>query len=489
MKKVMKKYFRRIFAVTFITILFASGCTDRFAEINTDPDRAKDAPATNVLAFVIRYYSTTMFDAWNDLNEPSTYAGYLAKIQYIDEARYTYRTTVVENKWYYGYIILNNIYEIKKKAETDGATNLMAVAQTLEAMVYQLMTDTWRDIPFTEAIKLSEGILTPKYDKQEDIYPALLAELKAAADAYDPASVEGLGDGDVLFGGDVVLWQKFTNSLRLRLAMRISGVNSGLAKSTVEEIMGNPSKYPIMESNDDNAFFWWPGSSPYEEPWYTDSKTRDDHGVSDVLIDVLKGLNDPRLPVYAHPADADGEFRGFTIGAKAQPALTTISRIGERFRDDPAGFSPWMRYAEVMFHVAEAAKKGFATGMTAEDAYEEAVAASLEENGLGSAAISAYLDGRGKFNNTLEQIYLQEWIALFKQGMEGWSLHRRTGIPTTHYVAPGSVYPGHNAPPFRYPYPANELTYNKDNAEPFTKEVTDFFWGKKMWWDTRAGVN
>jgi len=131
----MKKIFGRIFAVTFLSIFLVAGCTDKFEEINTDPDRAKDAPATNVLAFVLRYYSATMFDPWNDMNEPSTYAGYLAKIQYIDEARYTYRTTVVENKWYYGYIILNNINEIKKKAETDGAANLMAVAQTLEAGV------------------------------------------------------------------------------------------------------------------------------------------------------------------------------------------------------------------------------------------------------------------------------------------------------------------------------------------------------------------
>lgn len=116
------------------------------------------------------------------------------------------------------------------------------------------------------------------------------------------------------------------------------------------------------------------------------------------------------------------------------------------------------------------------------------MAASLEENGLGQADITAYLNGRGKFNNTLEQIYLQEWIALYKQGMEGWSLYRRTGIPTTHYVAPGSSYTGHNSPPFRYPYPANELTYNKDNAEPFANEAVDYFWGKKMWWDTRTGV-
>jgi hypothetical protein len=277
--------------------------------------------------------------------------------------------------------------------------------------------------------------------------------------------------------------------LRLRLAIRISGVNNTLAKSTIEEVLGNPTKYPIMGNNDDNAMFWWPGASPYEEPWYVDSKTRDDHAVSDVLVNALKDLSDPRLPVYAIPAKDDGTYKGFTIGAKAQPALTSISRIGTKFRKDPAGFSPFMRYAEVMFHVAEAAKKGYTTGTTAEAAYNKAVTASLLENEVAAADITAYLAGKGKFDNTLDQIYLQEWIALFKQGMEGWSLYRRTGVPKTHYVAPGSAYTGHNSPPFRYPYPANEMTYNKDNASPFVAEVVDNFWGKKMWWDTRTGVN
>jgi hypothetical protein len=54
------------------------------------------------------------------------------------------------------------------------------------------------------------------------------------------------------------------------------------------------------------------GVNPYEEPWMVDSKTRDDHGVSDLLIDHLKALNDPRLPVYANPA-ADGQYRGFVL--------------------------------------------------------------------------------------------------------------------------------------------------------------------------------
>jgi hypothetical protein len=483
----MKKYIEKIFAFAFVVTLLMTGCTDEFEEINTDPDRAKDAPATNVLAFVLRYHSDTYYDIWNNANEPCTYAGHLTKIQYIDEAKYNFRPGVVENKWYYGYITLNNIAEIKAKAEADNATNLMGVAKVLEAYIFQAMTDTWRDIPYTDALKMSDGVLLPSYDKQEDIYPALLATLKEANDLFNQGGMDNLGSGDLLFGEDVTKWQKFANSLRLRLATRIDGV-SPIGKSTIEEVMGNLTSNPIMSSNDDNAMFWYPGSNPYEETWFEDSKGRDDHGMSDVLIDALKDLSDPRLPVYAFPAEADGEYHGYIIGAEAQPNLATVSRIGQRFRKEAAGFAPYMRYAEVMFHVAEAAQKGYSVGMTAEEAYTAGVTASLEENEVAADDVTAYLAGAAAFDGTLEQIYMQEWISLFKQGMEAWSLYRRTGIPTTHYIAPGTSYTGHNSPPFRYPYPQNELTLNGGNSSSFAAEVNDDFWRKQMWWDTRSGV-
>lgn len=488
----MKYYINKIAVFLLLAVSLTVGCTGQFEEINTDPDRAKDAPATNVLAFVLRYWSATFYDVWAEMNETSTYAGHITKIQYIDEARYVFRPGVVENKWYYMYITLNNVNEIILKAEAgEGESqNMLAIGKIMRAYIFQCGTDTWRDIPYTDALKIREGTLLPKYDKQEDIYPALLKELKEAADILAQGHSDLLGDGDILFGGDIEKWQKFANSLRLRMAMRISGVDAALAKSTVEEVLANPDKYPVMEDNDDNAFFYWQGTNPYEEPWFTDSKGRDDHGMSDVMVNILLDLDDPRLPVYALPATSDGQYRGYTIGAATQPNLTTISRIGDRFRADPKGFSPYMRYSEVKFLIAEAALRGFNTGgVTAEAAYNDAVRGSLEENGVGADAIEAYLAGKGKFAGTLDQIYLQQWIALFKQGLEAWSLYRRTGIPETHYVAPGSPYTGHNSPPFRYPYPDNESTLNGANIGPFVSEVTDYFWGKKMWWDTRSGVN
>lgn len=484
----MKKYINKIFALSLLLGSLAVSCTDDFTDINTDPDRAKDAPATNVLAWVLTYHADTYYDAWNNMSEPESYGGHIAKIQYIDESRYVFRPGTVENKWYYGYRTLQNIIEIEKKAEAASASNMLGVAKVLEVFVFQQMTDTWRDIPYTDALGLADGVLLPAYDTQETIYPALLATLKEANDLFNQGGNDNLGDGDILFSGDVDKWQMFCNSLRLRIAMRISGVSSSLAKTTVETIMGDLANNPIMTSNDDNAFFWYPGSSPYEETWYEDSKTRDDHGVSDVLINAMSDRNDPRLSAYAYPAVSDGKYRGFTIGAAAQPSISTISRIGYRFRKDPAGFTPFMRYSETMFHVAEAAQKGYTVGMTAKAAYDKAVTASMLENSVAQTEIDTYLTGSGQFDGTLNTIYWQEWIALFKQGMEAWSLYRRTGIPSTHYVAPGSTYTGHNVAPFRYPYPASETTLNGGNSETYVSQVKDDFWGKQMWWDTRTGV-
>lgn len=487
---------RKIFSLTAIAAIATmlggvTGCTDSFEKVNTDPDRTSEAPITNILAYSIRYATDNLFDPWNDMNEPSTYGGHLAKIQYIDEARYEFRTGTVENKWYYIYLTYNNIKTVEKRAAEEGLVNMESVAKVWGTMLICMATDTWRDVPHSQAAKMSEGILLPAYDKQEDIYPAMLETLASAADGLASGATDELGTGDILFDGNIKKWQQYCNSMRLRLAMRISGVAPDKAKAVVEQVLGNPTKYPVLEKNEDNAFFWWPGEAPYIEPWADDSRSRDDHGVSDVLVNLLKSLDDPRLPVYVKLTAKDGdyeggEYTGSVIGAPSVSDIRKLSRIGARFRDDFKGFTPYLRAAETFFNIAEASKLGWTTGTTTKNAYEKAVTLSLAENGIEDASV--YLAGKAKFNDTFEQIYQQEWLAIFKQGMEAWSLYRRTGIPSTHYFAPGSKYVGHNSPPFRYPYPVNESSLNGANLAPFQAEVVDNFWGKKMWWDTRSGV-
>ncbi|RFM25992.1 SusD/RagB family nutrient-binding outer membrane lipoprotein [Deminuibacter soli] len=484
----MKKQVINIIAGS-VLIIAGQSCTKQFEELNTDPNHPVVAPTTNVLAYAIEDFGAHLYDAWGDMNEPETYAGHLGKIQYIDEARYVFRTGTVSNDWTYYYRDLKNLANVIATAKNDKAVNMQAAALTFQTFIAQKATDTWRDIPFSDAIKGDSGYLTPKYDKQENIYPALIANLKTAGDLFATNAIDKLGEGDLIYNGDITKWQKFCNSLRLRLAIRISNVAPDAAKANIEEILGNQSKYPVFESNDDNAFLVWPGTDPYIEPWAADYQGRDDHAVSEPLVTTLISLADPRLPVYAKPATADGAYRGVEIGPPGQVTLAQYSRIGTAFRENATGFTPYMRYAEVEFIIAEAAAKGWNAGATAQDAYEAGVKASLAENGITNpAAVNTYLGGSNvAWNGDVKKIYLQKWIALFKDGHEAWAESRRTDVPLLP-AARGSAYAGHNRAPFRYPYPTEETTLNGANSGESIAKVKDYFWGQQMWWDTRGGV-
>jgi len=468
----MKLKYKLILSGLLAGLIFFSSCTEDWEELNVDPNNPTEVPATNLLAQAMRYFGDTYYDAWFNMNNTSTYAGHLGKIQYIDESRYFERESVINDQWTYLYYVAVDLENAKQFALENGNRNLYAAALTFQSLAYQIGTDSWRDMPFRESIQGAEGITNPAYDTQETIYPALLDSLKKAGDIFAEGNITKLGDGDILFNGDVSKWQKFANSLRLRLANRIHGVSSTLAETHLNEVLDNPSTYPIMESNDDNAFLYWPGSAPYKE-------TRDDHAVGSYLIDYLVAEGDPRLPVIAKPAKSDDTYRGVVPGVSDDNIgnISQYSRIGDLYRGNAMGFTPYMRYSEVLFIIAE-----YNSNQTV---FEDAIVASCVENGIDAATAEAYAGG---YDVNTDDLYYQKWVALFKQGHEAWAETRRTDVPLMS-AAPDSRFEGHNRPPFRFAYPTNETNLNSANSSTYVAKVEDRFWGQQMWWDTRTGVN
>ncbi len=492
----MKQIFQYKLLLVLSLVLVFTSCTKDWEELNDNPNKATDPPATNIFAYTIRYFADNFYDDWQDMNNYETYVGHLGKIQYIDEAGYRFRVGVVNDAWSDVYTTMNNLEKVITKAEEEKNVNLQAAAITWKAYILQIATDKWRDIPYTEALRAEEGdeYLNPAYDSQSKIYAELLTMLEEANGLYNPSIPTALlGDGDLIFGGDISLWKKFTNSLRLRVAIRISNVDAATAQSHIEAILGNPTDYPIISSNAENAQLAWQGSSPYYEPWYENAAVdnRDDHGMGKPLIDSLLNYNDPRLSVYAKPASTDSVYRGVIPGANPGSFnMADISRIGDHYRGTPDGYTPFLRYPEIQFIIAEAALNGWNTGgVDAQTAYEAAVTASLEEHGI--TGDTAYLQqppvawGSGYMTN-YEKIYIQKWISLFKQGHEAWAEARRTDVPLCE-PAPYSPYEGHDRAPFRYPYPDDEYNLNSANINAVDNSQDDF-WGEQMWWDTRTGV-
>lgn len=474
-----------------------TACTDSFEEVNTDPDRpnAELVPSTNTLAYCLRYASDNMFDEWFDLNECSGFAGQISKWSYTDEGHYLFRPTVNTSSWNICYYTIANLQSIIDKETDENNTNkipnMAAAATIFQCQIFQIASDRWGNIPFTDALKLKDGVSKPTYDQQSTIYPALLSKLKSAIDMLN-SNGGSLGKGDLLFKGDIGLWKKYANSLRLRIAARIANIAPDQAKAVFEEVGSDPSQF--LSTNKENAFFAAWGDE-YSEPWgayYLDRPN--EYGISKLLVDYLKKFNDPRLPVYAKQTTAflakeKGaiEYNGYQNGLSSSAIVKNYSGIGSRFMDSSVntGFTPWLRSCESYFALAYAASKGWNVGITQEEAYKKAVTLSIEEN---DKVATDYLEAAGKYDGTLEQLFVQWWISVFKNGSEAWSVYRMSGYPQDNIVAPDSTYPGHNTPPMSYFYPDTERNLNTENAELYGKAEVDYLWGKQMWWDVRTGL-
>jgi len=497
----MKKI--KFLGIFFISLLILNSCTKGWEEMNVDPNNPTDAPSENVLINVERAIAVTFSDMWWTGNNTSSYANHIAKIQYIDENRYQERDGIIE-RWgtLMGYQV--DLNKIIAKAQSQENPAMEGVALTIKAMLWQIMTDTWGAIPFTEGAQGEDGILQPAYDSQETVYTGILAMLE---EANTLLAEGGTIKNDIWNANSVALWRKFANSLHMRVAIRISNVNPTGAKAELQKILvTSPATYPILTSNADEITLNWYGTSPYWEPFYADQRTRDDHGMCKTFVDALLATNDPRIGEFAYPAASDGLYRGVVAGmTNAQQSgtlLNTVSRIGLRYRKSPTGATYFMRYAEVQFIKAEAYLRAdlLNDAAAAQTEYEAGVTASCEEHGVTPENITTYLSdtnvgwgltGAWGYTN-LQKIYYQKWVSLFKQGHEAWAETRRTDIPLIGLApgaVPASLLTAHNRPPFRWPYPTSEYTLNKTVVEANDDIIVDRFWGAQMWWDKRTGVN
>ena len=516
------------------SLVLAFACTKDFEKINTDPDAYTEVPATYQLAYVMSQTAVQI----GDITGPTIWAGYMCKLSYIDQYNdYIPTNNTYGNKWqrvYWGATQLNDIMD--RSEDQALYKNIYNVAKVYKNFLLLWNLDNFGDMPYTEAWKGAPekgGILQSKYDKQEDVYPACLAELAEVADNWAAGfGSDEIGEGDFLFGGDVELWQRFCNSIRLRYALRLSGVWSG-AKDLAESILNNPTKYPVIEENSQRAYFFWQGSGEYFEPWYNTFRTRPaDWCVSEIFVNHLKAMDDPRLKIYVQPCRMDKvTYRGGEHGIKSQHLKdqTRYSYLGEAYMSaNNAGFTPYYKACETYFMMAEAAMKGWKTPLTAEEAYDKAVRLSFAdemdnannkvplERQVTNEDLAAYLAGKGAWDGTEERLFYEEWVALYKEVNEAWALYRRTGYPkyiqtavyseesAELYASTGckagerqylgdraDAYWGegvHTDVPFRMPYPNNQFTYNKANVVAASEGIEDYCWGKHLWWDKRTGV-
>lgn len=450
----------------------ASACDDGLTDINQNPNAPEDVPLGNVLLGGIWDVAANgpargFFGQWTMMYCGENWAQHVAQPIYNDEDRYTPRTgipTAIWDEMYAG--ALQDLLWVKEQAEEAGDDNMWAVAEIMSVLGFQLLTDYFGDIPYSEALALDQDNVFPAYDLQSEIYPDLIERLQAAASRINTAESVSFAAYDPMYHGDMEGWKKFANSLRLRLALRMANVSASAARQAFVSAWSAG----VMSDVGDAADIEWSSAQPAQNPLYegiTLAGRTGDFRLSSSLVDRLAALNDPRLPIYADPAVTDGAYRGLRNGSTPAEyefdgrtgGASDFSTIGSYFLQ-PTTPSTFMSYADVLFAGAEAAARGWIGGSPSA-LYSQAVAASMEVLGIAQTDIDAYLAQPAVAYGGMEDIWLQHWISLYLAGPEAFAEMRRVGWmdlqPADHSVLPDGAFPA------RLYYPPEENLYNHEN--------------------------
>lgn len=474
---------KKISAIYIVFIAFLiNGCTNDFEEINEDPNRiAEISPATllNPIIYGLASHGASRSDAitFNLMQVSVPFPSISGGLH-----RYDVSLGIGNSSWDNSYKWLQNIKEMKAAALEREDENYTAIALTLNAFAYANLTDLFGPVPMTEAVSAEEGILTPKFDSQEAIYTAILADLEAANSLYDPEQ-QMVYEADILFGNDVERWKKFTNSLHMRLLLRISNRTETDAFAKLSQMVQNPTKYPVFESTEESAILQVTGVTPNVSPWGRPQDFRLSTKMSTFFLDNLNQWNDPRRPVIATEANIEDQ----NIGYKGIPSAYAGS--DSQFEYNASTFqikqveNPMkiyiLPYSEVAFIKAELAQRGYIAN--AETHYENGVRAAIEQ--LGSEVPSDYFDNPlTAYDGSLDQIILQKYYALYFVDYQQWFEYRRTGLPelpTTEVMLNDSKMPS------RLYYPSDLAIGNA----PGYKQALEMLGGQddinvKVWWDT-----
>ena len=437
----------------------AVSCDKDFEEINTTPNSSLVTDPNLLLASSIIATQNTMYNAQVGGDMGLCWAQHWSKVQYNDEERYIPRRALMNALYDNLYVtVINEAKTAYTFAGNEGNTNLQGVSLVMQANAFQILTDVYGPVPFTESVILAN--VKPVFDSEEVVYDGILAMLDEAESLFATGTGEFTATADLVYGGDVTKWRKFAASLKLKALMRISS-----KRNVNAEVQALVDSGLLFSSNMDSAQLIYTSAQPDANPIYETVVFggRKEYKVSSVLINALAGTSDPRLPVYAKVNNA-GLYVGNIPGEENSGNYDGFSSPGARYLE-PTLPGVFLSYAQVQFLLAEAANKGFIGGGIdqARIYYFDGIRANMAVNGVSSTATDLYVAAASNnFTTTAqanERIGYQTWLALYGQGIEAWTEWRRTGFPALAPVQNAAI----NQIPSRFYYSTNSQNTNNAN--------------------------
>ncbi len=460
--KINKRITKSIFFLAVMAML--SSCTKNFSELNQNPNQAAAAaPETLLAPALYDVLSTNLVRSHRINNDLMQVSVFLAETR--EFHRYVVRPSESDAMWNSWYLELTNFKDMYKSAQATNQKSYMGIALIMDAWVSSMITDMFGDVPYFQANMGKDGLLTPKFDKQKDIYIDLYKKLDSA-NTYLAANI-ALTDQqkslDILYQGDIAKWRKFGNSLYLRLLMRMADKAEMQAGTKINDMLvTNKANYPIFTSNAESAILKYTGVSPLFSPFYTYRAMDFQSASTEFFVNTLKNLGDPRLTIWATKFNND--YLGVPSGYDASQVVTAKSLLPDALKNN-ALMGNIMNYAELQFIVAEAITRGMVSLGTAKTYYDNGITNAITLWGLTvpanylSSANAAWNDG-ASFNDKMEKIMLQKYFSLFFTDFQQWTEFRRT----KHPVLPiGTGVQNGGKMPSRFVYPVIVQSVNGAN--------------------------
>lgn len=480
-----------IVAVAVISSLLGlNACTKDFNELNTDPNRIDKVTPGSLLTPVVygmsSYFTVRSYDfTWQimqvGLPNPSVANGI---------HRYDVTESSGNGTWNTGYKWLRNLKEMEEAAKVYNQPIYKAVSATLQAYIVGILTDSFGDIPFSEALGAEEGITQPRFDKQEEIYAQLIQQLEEANKIYAEGGI--MNGNDLLYSGDSKKWRKFNNSLLMRLILRTSKRPEMNSYERLKALIANPEEYPVFENNSEAALVKISGLAPYDYAWGRRQDYVNFEVMSEFFVDMLNRFDDPRRPLFMTKARKLEGDQYIDLGYKGIPSAHSGNESQFNFNPStPNGdlmvytelgteiLEVLMTYAEVEFIKAEVAMK---TGdiLQAKQAYEKGVAAAITQWKNAELPADYLAHPEVKFDGTFEQLMNQKYIALFFNDYQQWFEYRRTGYP----VLPKTEYMLHDGKmPTRFMYHNDVRRFNPQNYKEAAERMGGDHIHSKVWWE------
>jgi hypothetical protein len=387
-------------------------------------------------------------------------------------------------------------YTFIQQTDRPGYDNYVAIAKILKSFYFQYLVDMYGDIPYSEA-HLRGDNLTPRYDDDLAIYRDLIVQIDQAIALIDNPSPGSFNPGanDVMLNGDMNMWKKFANTLKLRILLRESQRSASATyiaaqmaslQSSGAQFLGpnetvtiNPGYNATLNQQNGFASTFLTTNDGFKNNWSSTGATK-------YTVNYLLGTNDTRIGrIYSETTAGPGTYDGHQQGDVLNTATNyPVSHVGPGLLINSAQDGIVLSAAESLLLQAEAVQRGYLSG-SAKDLYESAITESYKLLGLTAGQATSYysqainLVGWNASGNKIEAIINQKWIALNGlNGGETWIENTRTGFPS--HVPLSTVAPG-TLRPVRLLYPSSEIAGNTANVPPqnesqaFTSRI---FWNQ-----------